>query len=213
MAKKTRTKAVATPAKSLRKATKRAKVRAAPLLTRHAKKTTLARVASKKPRPADRRTPAELLLETIEEIRARSAMPASTWKLHEEPTASGAVAPVLDAKVTEVLPPMAAVTKPFEDLREMTEASRAGITAPGTGTALGAAHQVVDAMPRAARMTFMPLGMMVRQQALAFGLMLDVLQIQRQFFDMWRPMMARICREIRTWALHHGVRVASEQDY
>ena len=167
-------------AKSLRKATKRAKkFRATPLLTRHATKTTLARRASKKPRPADRGSPTERLLETIEEIRTRTAMPDTTGKPHEEPTASGA-SPAL----AEVLPPLAFMTTPFEALREMTEASRAGITVPSTGTGI---YQVVDAMPRAARMTSMSIGMMVRQQGRAFGLMLDLLRIQRQFFDMWRP--------------------------
>ena len=178
MAKTTQTKAVAkAPAQSPRKASKRAKFRAAPLLTGHAKKTTLARRASKKPRPAERLPPADRLLETIEEIRTRTAMPDTTGKPHEEPTASASPA------LAEAPPPLAFMTTPFEALREMTEASRAGITAR-TGTGI---YQVVDAMPRAAGMTSMSIGMMVRQQGRAFGLMLDLLRIQRQFFDMWRP--------------------------
>ena len=164
MAKNTQTKTGAkTLARSRRKSRKRAKVRASPLLSGHAKKTTLARRVSKKSRPADRRTPAKRLLETIEEVRARTAV-----QPHEKPIASG-TSPAL----AEAQPP-----KRGSAQAERSEPHRS--TSPRTGI-------LVDALPRAATMTIVSLSMMVSQQARAFGLMLDLLQRQRQFFDMWRP--------------------------
>ncbi len=174
MAKKTQRKTNAkTPAKSLAKATKPAKVRAALLSTVNAKKTTLERPASRKPRPVKRRTPAE--------AKALAAMKRDDI-LPEEVTPKQTSEPPF-----EIIEDIRASTATPEDLRETKEASRAQMTAPGTGSALGAAHQVVDAMPRATRMAFKPLNMLVRHQALVFGLTLEMLQMQRQFFDMWRP--------------------------
>ena len=79
------------------------------------------------------------------------------------------------------------MAKPSGDLHERTTANGPPIAAPETDAAFGAVQQVADAVPRVARMSVTPVGMIVRQQTFLFNLMLDALQTQRRFFHIWRP--------------------------
>ena len=69
---------------------------------------------------------------------------------------------------------------------ESTECLRERIRVLGAGPA-GATPDAAEAMPRAAGMMFVPLGIVVRQQACLWNLMLDGLEMQQQFVNMWRP--------------------------
>ena len=73
--------------------------------------------------------------------------------------------------------------QPIEDLREKIKSIGHHLTDSETGRT----REKADAMPRAAGMMLMPFGLMVRQQARVWNLMLDALEMQRQFVEIWRP--------------------------
>ena len=178
------------PAKSQGTAQKLAKVRAASLSNGHTKKTTPARSASRKAKPVNRLTRAKA--KPLPEVTRDDILPEHVTEKHmserewrEGPTASGVEPGALDPKAGEVTQDV--ITKPFADLHETLGAISTPLTAPETGTALGDERDLAAAIPRAAAMTLMPLGMMVRQQALAFSLIVESVQMQRHFFEMWRP--------------------------
>ena len=135
---------------------------------------------------AAERHPETILDASTEDKLARAALRASTSKPHDEPKASAAMSACLDAKMAEDLPltevvTQQCITKSFEDVREPVEAIRARIASSGRGTPRALA------LPHAGNTTFIPLDMMVRQQAFGFKLMLDALQMQCRFIDIWRP--------------------------
>ncbi len=74
-----------------------------------------------------------------------------------------------------------------DDLRERMPMIDPSVGSPQTDAASPAPGQVVDAKPFTSGLSITPLGMMVNQQAFAFNLMLNTLQMQRQFFHIWRP--------------------------
>lgn len=183
MANKSQTKAIAktsasSPAKSSGKA-KPAKARAAPLSIALAKKTSPVRLASRTLRTVDRRTRAK-----AKPLSAMKRANSLREQSYAEPSAERPLKTVLHKTTEDIQPRTAtqeAMAKPFEKVPETIEALRARITAPD------AARQGAETMLHAGSMTFHPLLTMVRQQAIGFNLMLDMLQIQRRFVDMWRP--------------------------
>lgn len=213
MEKKRQTRASArVSAKSQPKSQKKAKVaktRAAPLSIGHAKKTSPAQSTSRNGTPDNWRSqtktksksksvsvmkrekilrdkikseaalerPLERILrETVADIQDRTAFIGGTGLQREEPPASPAVSTALSANSEEVSSPRKVVT------REL------GVRASGPRTvASGPTIDVADAMSHSATMTLLPVALMTRQLASAFNLMLDGMQMQRQFWNMWRP--------------------------
>ena len=213
MAKKSHTKTVAkksvsSPAQSSGKA-KGAKARAAPLSIGVAKKTSPARTPLTNSRPVSGRTPAKPkprsamkrensqqekvdagqtdqgLIGTIHHQNLRDILALASPASIKEPTEERITAvSSADGKKAEDLPlkenmAQEVTTKLFEENLRRIGAIRPPVSASG------AAHQVA-AVPRAG-MAFSPLEMMMRQHAYGFNLMLDAWQIQRRFFDLWRP--------------------------
>ena len=208
MAKKSQTKAVAkklasSPAKSSGKA-KAAKSRAVPLSIGVAKKTMPARRPPlTKSRPVDPRTPAKAkprsamkrgnsqqekvdagktdqsLIETMHHQNIRDILAlASSASMKEPPEDRIATVSVAVGKKAENLPPKEAMAQDpkeamAQETRKLFEHMR---------DTMGAVPP-----PVSAGLAFSPIGMMVRHSAYGFNFMLDALQMQRRFFEIWQP--------------------------
>ena len=195
MAKGPKTRVAAKSAAKSRGKAQNRKSRAAPLATAIAKKTTLAHRVSKEPHTVNRGCAKQkrgtLLPAKMETILDKTTddFPAPTAALrveHEEERTA-------DARAAEDAVSAEAVTNdvlgnPAVALRARIKALGLQIAAPLPDMAAEAAVGTpANAMPRTASIALTPLGMMVRHQAFAFNLMLDVMQMQRRLLEFWRP--------------------------
>ncbi len=131
-------------------------------------------------RPIDR-----IVHEIIEDIRGRAATSTLISGDRMEPMAGSAPSqasaePDLSRDQTTATD---GTHQPIEDLREKIKSIGHHLTDCETGRT----REKADAMPRAAGMMLMPFGLIVRQQARVWNLMLDALEMQRQFVEIWRP--------------------------